>query len=158
MKFILLLSTLLFSTIAGATPWNSFIGCYDTISINGVSAQPAKYFQSKIYEAVDQEYKTVDGNEITSLIIKINWYDSTDDLDKTWVAEHAFLNAPESQITVVENSVTFEYRGRIFHKTSGEFPMWYITQLTQNSDGTISVSDEIGYREVYVLAPVPCSP
>lgn len=156
MKFILLLSTLLLSTIASATPWNSFIGCYNTVSINGESVQPAKYFQSKIYEGIDQTYKTLDQNEIQSLIIKINVYDQKSDLDKTYSIEPAFINAPNAQISVGENSVTFEYRDRILNNNY-EMPIWYVTRLNQNVDGSVTVSND-RYNISYLLIRTSCTP
>jgi hypothetical protein len=158
MKFVVFVFIFAISTSAKASPWDAFVGCYDLTQINNQPVTPAKYFKSKIYEGIDSRYKNLDGQNIRSLVIKVNTYDSVADFDKTVTIPSAFLDMPDNVITTGDHSVTFEFRGRVLYtsnNSSENIPIWFVTRLTRNSDNSVTVIDDLN-KIPYLLVPTDC--
>ncbi len=139
------LSSLLFSLFlafpaVAASPYDTLIGCYDAVSINGKPTASGG-FESSIWVGNVHSYYNLDNSDLNGLVasIVIREQASTSEY-----SPHAFLNAPGAILKELgPQELNFSFHGKIKSRRDWRVhTLKYSTNFKKLADGMLQISSE----------------
>lgn len=137
------------------SPWSEYVGCYDTIKINGKGVVPGLNHQTLIEEDIHPAFVNTDGSDFrylkTMIIIR---RDETD----FWFGNSLspLIDANGVTINLLENGLEFRFDGILSLRDGGGNSQLNIhSRISRNNLGNVVIED-LARPYIYELVNATC--